>query len=151
MRQINDPSELKHYSAGELKALAEEIREEIIATVADRGGHLASNLGSVELTLALYHVFDMPEDKLIFDVGHQAYTHKLITGRLDGFHRVGCRDGVSRFPQSEESEYDAFTAGHASTAISAALGMAHTRDIMHGDNAVIAVVGSTTPGNPKRG
>lgn len=128
-------------SVDELNALAGEIREEIISTVSERGGHLASNLGAVELTLALHYVFDAPDDKIIFDVGHQAYAHKLLTGRLRQFRNLRCRGGASGFPQSSESEYDSFTAGHASTAISAALGLARTRDIMHGDNQVIAVVG----------
>lgn len=141
MRRIQDPSELKNMSLKDLNVLAEEIREEIIHTVAEQGGHLASNLGAVELTLALHYVFDAPEDKIIFDVGHQTYAHKLVTGRLDAFRKLRSREGVSGFPQSDESEYDAFTAGHASTAISAALGMARTRDIMHGDNHVVAVVG----------
>ena len=141
MREIREPSELKKMSVKELNALAEELREEIIQTVSEHGGHLASNLGMVELTLALHYVFDAPEDKLVFDVGHQAYAHKLLTGRLKGFHELRSRGGVSGFPQCDESEYDSFAAGHASTAISAALGMARTRDIMHGDNHVIAVVG----------
>ena len=128
-------------SISELQALAAEIREEIIHTVAEQGGHLSSNLGAVELTLALHYVFHTPEDKLIFDVGHQAYAHKLVTGRLAEFHKLRSRGGASGFPQSDESEFDAFTAGHASTAISAALGMARTRDIMHGDHQVVAVVG----------
>lgn len=128
-------------SIKELNALAEEMREEIIRVVADQGGHLASNLGAVELTIALHYVFDAPQDKIVFDVGHQAYAHKLLTGRLQGFQKLRSRGGVSGFPQMEESEYDAFTAGHASTAISAALGMARTRDIMHGENNVIAVLG----------
>lgn len=141
MREIHDPSELKNLSVKELNTLAAEIRSEIINTVSEHGGHLASNLGVVELTLALHYVFDTPEDKIIFDVGHQAYAHKLVTGRLEAFRKLRTRGGASGFPQSEESEYDSFTAGHASTAISAALGMARTRDIMRGDNHVIAVVG----------
>lgn len=115
---------------------------EIVATVARHGGHLASNLGAVELTLALHYVFDCPEDKLVFDVGHQSYTHKILTGRLDGFHETLREEGgVSGFPRASESDCDAFTAGHASTAISAALGMARTRDIMGDDYHVVAVVG----------
>ena len=141
MREIREPSELKSMSVKELNALADELRDEIIRTVSEHGGHLASNLGMVELTLALHYVFDAPEDKIVFDVGHQAYAHKLLTGRLQGFHELRSRGGVSGFPQSDESEYDSFAAGHASTAISAALGMARTRDIMRGDNQVIAVVG----------
>ena len=141
MREIRDSAELKRMSVRELNALAEEIRAEIIETVSEHGGHLASNLGAVELTLALHYVFDLPEDKLVFDVGHQAYTHKLLTGRLQGFRKMRTREGVSGFPQCVESDCDAFTAGHASTAISAALGMARTRDIMQGNHHVIAVVG----------
>ena len=109
--------------------------------VSDRGGHLASNLGVVELTIALHYVLDLPEDKLVMDVGHQSYAHKLLTGRQELFKRLRQKDGASGFPQMDESEYDAFTAGHASTAISAALGMARTRDIMHGDYCVAALVG----------
>lgn len=141
MREIRDPSELKKMSVKELNALAAELREEIIRVVSEQGGHLASNLGAIELTLALHYVFDMPEDKIVFDVGHQTYAHKLLTGRAEAFQKLRSRGGASGFPQSEESEYDAFTAGHASTAISGALGMARTRDIMHGDHNVIAVVG----------
>jgi len=141
LKEIREPSELKNLSLKELEVLAEELRQEIIQTVSERGGHLASNLGAVELTLALHYVFDAPEDKIVFDVGHQTYAHKLLTGRLAGFHKLRSHGGVSGFPQSEESEYDAFSAGHASTAISAALGMARTRDIMRGENHVIAVVG----------
>ena len=141
MREIREPSELKKMSVRELQALAGEIREEIIHTVAEQGGHLSSNLGAVELTLAVHYVFDAPEDKLIFDVGHQAYAHKLVTGRLEAFRHLRQHGGASGFPQSDESEYDAFTAGHASTAISAALGLARTRDIMHGENHVVAIVG----------
>ncbi|MBE5808688.1 MAG: 1-deoxy-D-xylulose-5-phosphate synthase, partial [Clostridiales bacterium] len=141
MLEIREPATLKECSIKELKDIAQDLRNEIIDTVALRGGHLASNLGAVELTIALHYVFNTPEDRIIFDVGHQAYAHKLLTGRVEGFRKLRARDGVSGFPQLEESEYDAFTAGHASTAISAALGLARTRDIMHGDNEVIAVVG----------
>ena len=141
MREMREPSELKKMSVRELQALAGEIREEIIHTVAEQGGHLSSNLGAVELTLAVHYVFDAPEDKLIFDGGHQAYAHKLVTGRLEAFRHLRQHGGASGFPQSDESEYDAFTAGHASTASSAALGRARTRDIMHGENHVVAIVG----------
>jgi len=141
LREIHDPSELKKLSVKELNELAAEIREEIISTVSEQGGHLASNLGAVELTLALHYVFDAPDDKLVFDVGHQAYAHKLVTGRLDSFRKLRTRDGASGFPQTDESEFDTFCAGHASTAISAALGMARTRDIMRSENHVVAVVG----------
>ena len=141
LENINDPSDIKKLNIKQLRALAEELRTEIIKVVSDRGGHLASNLGMVELTLAIHYVFDAPEDKLVFDVGHQCYAHKLLTGRYQGFQQLRGKGGVSGFPQAEESEYDAFTAGHASTAISAALGMARTRDIMGSDYSVVALVG----------
>ena len=142
LREIRDPSEIRQMNVRELEALCGEIREEIIRVVSEKGGHLASNLGAVELTVALHYVFETPEDKLIFDVGHQAYAHKLLTGRIQAFERLRERGGASGFPQLEESEYDSFAAGHASNAISAALGMARTRDIMRGENQVIAVVGN---------
>ena len=141
LEKIKSPSDLKKLNIKQLKQLAEEIRREIIDSVSENGGHLASNLGVVELTLAIHYVFDTPEDKLVMDVGHQAYAHKLLTGRYESFKKLRTRGGTSGFPQMEESEYDAFTAGHASTAISAALGMARTRDIMHGDYNVVAMVG----------
>ncbi len=141
LEQIHDPSDLKRLSLKQLRQLAGELRAEIVRVVSERGGHLASNLGMVELTIAIHYVFDTPEDKLVMDVGHQSYAHKLLTGRYAQFQRLRQRDGASGFPQVEESEYDALTAGHASTAISAALGMARTRDIMHGENHVIALVG----------
>ena len=141
LEKIQSPADIKKMNIRQLRQLAEELRTEIIKVVSDRGGHLASNLGMVELTIALHYVFDAPDDKLVFDVGHQSYAHKLLTGRYREFRNLRTRDGVSGFPQMDESEYDAFTAGHASTAISAALGMARTRDIMHADYDVVAVVG----------
>lgn len=141
LEQIHDPSDLKKMNLKQLKQLAEELREEIIKVVSKQGGHLSSNLGMVELTIAMHYVFDAPEDKLVFDVGHQTYAHKLLTGRYTQFQNLRARDGASGFPQAEESEYDSFTAGHASTAISAALGMARSRDIMHDDYNVVALVG----------
>ena len=141
LEQIREPSDIKKLNMKQLRALAEELRAEIIKVVSDRGGHLASNLGMVELTIAMHYVFDAPRDKLVFDVGHQCYAHKLLTGRYKSFQRLRGKGGASGFPQMEESEYDAFTAGHASTAISAALGMARTRDIMRGDFSVVALVG----------
>lgn len=141
LEQLRDPSDLKKLNIKQLQQLADELRKEIIEVVSDRGGHLASNLGMVELTIALHYVFDTPEDKLVFDVGHQTYAHKLLTGRYEEFKKLRIKNGASGFPQMEESEYDSFTAGHASTAISAALGMARTRDIMNDDYSVVAVVG----------
>lgn len=141
LKDIQNPAQLKNMSNRELQALAVEIREELINAVAECGGHLASNLGVVELTLALHRVFDCPEDKFVFDVGHQCYVHKLLTGRYQNFRSLRKEGGISGFPDADESAYDTFIAGHASTAISAALGMARTRDVMHADNRVVAVVG----------
>ena len=141
IEQIHEPADLKKLSIKQLNQLCEELRAEIINVVSEHGGHLASNLGVVELTVAMHYVFDAPEDKLVMDVGHQAYAHKLLTGRYNAFHTLRQKGGISGFPQQDESEFDAFTAGHASTAISAALGMARTRDIMRGDYDVVALVG----------
>ena len=139
--QIGTPNVLKTLSIEELEDLASQIRTELVSTVSKTGGHLASNLGVVELTLALHRVFNMPADKLIFDVGHQSYVHKLLTGRYDRFHTLRSYGGLSGFPKRDESEYDAFETGHASTAISAALGMARARDMQQQDHQVIALVG----------
>ncbi|MGD8508228.1 MAG: 1-deoxy-D-xylulose-5-phosphate synthase N-terminal domain-containing protein, partial [Syntrophobacterales bacterium] len=138
---IDGPQDLKSLSIEELYQLAEEIRDEIICTVSSNGGHLAPNLGAVELTLALHYVFDAPQDLIVWDVGHQAYAHKLITGRRDRFHTIRTHGGISGFPKRSESPYDAFGVGHASTSISAALGLA-TGKFMKGDpERVIAVIG----------
>nr|MBR4279575.1 1-deoxy-D-xylulose-5-phosphate synthase [Clostridia bacterium] len=139
--QIESPQILKDLSIEEMADLAGQIRSELVATTARNGGHLASNLGVVELTLALHRVFDMPKDKLIFDVGHQSYVHKMLTGRYDRFHTLRKYGGISGFPKRSESEYDAFETGHASTAISAALGMARARDQLGQSHQVIALVG----------
>ncbi len=141
LKEIQNPSQLKKMSLQELESLAAEIREELVRTVSENVGHLSSNLGVVELTIAMHYVFDCPEDKFVFDVGHQSYVHKLLTGRYERFSTLRCQSGLSGFPDAEESPYDTFVAGHASTAISAALGMVRTRDIMHGKNHVVAVVG----------
>ncbi|MBN2240926.1 MAG: 1-deoxy-D-xylulose-5-phosphate synthase [Dehalococcoidales bacterium] len=138
---INSPSDLKTLSAGEIEQLASEIRDELVEIVSVTGGHLASNLGAIELTLALHRVFDSPIDKIVWDVGHQAYTHKLLTGRRDRFPTLRQYGGLSGFTSREESEYDAFGAGHASTSISAALGMAVARDLSGDDYHVVAVIG----------
>ena len=139
--KVNSPEDLKQLSPGELKQLAKEIREKIIETVSQTGGHLASSLGATELTIALHRVFDTPKDKIIWDVGHQCYAHKLITGRKDRFCTLRQYQGLSGFPKREESEYDAFDTGHSSTSISAALGMALARDYQDEKYHVVAVIG----------
>ena len=122
--QIHYSFDVKKLDIEELGELCKEIREEILFTVSKNGGHLASNLGVVELTVALHYVFDLPRDKLVWDVGHQSYTHKLLTGRAERFHTLRQHGGVSGFPKREESPYDTFDSGHSGTSISAALGMA---------------------------
>ena len=139
--ELRFPQELKGLSYAELNGLAEEIRTELVTTVSRNGGHLASNLGIVELTIALHRVFDMPTDQLVFDVGHQSYVHKLLTGRLEQFRTLRSFGGLSGFPKRAESDYDVFETGHASTAISAALGLARARDYQSRKHHVVAVVG----------
>ncbi len=141
LEKIDSPADLRGLSFKDLAALAEELREEIIATCAANGGHLAPSLGVVELTIALHRVFVTPNDKIVWDVGHQAYAHKLLTGRRDRFRTLRTFGGISGFPKPEESPHDAFVAGHASTSISAGLGMAVGRDLKKGSNKVIAVIG----------
>jgi 1-deoxy-D-xylulose-5-phosphate synthase len=138
---IKSPADLKALSIDRLPTLAQEIRQRLIDTVAVTGGHLASNLGVVELTIALHYVFDGPRDKIVWDVGHQAYTHKLLTGRGDRFHTLRQRGGISGFTRRSESEHDPWGAGHGSTAISAALGFALARQLRGSSEAVVAVVG----------
>lgn len=141
LEKIHSPRDLEGMNYIQLEQLSAEIRKELISTVSSNGGHLASNLGVVELTLALHRVFHMPEDKLIFDVGHQSYVHKMITGRFDQFSSLRTYGGIAGFPKRSESEYDCFETGHASTAISAALGIARARDYLGQKYEVIAVVG----------
>ena len=141
LSEIVSPESIKSLSREELQALAGEIRETIIRTVAVNGGHLASNLGVVELTIALHRAFNCPRDKIIFDVGHQCYPHKILTGRYASFGTLRKTDGLCGFPRREESPCDAFDTGHASTAVSAALGMARARDLKGEDYKVVAVVG----------
>ena len=141
LQQIKSPDDIKQMKIPELKVLAQEIREEMIQVVSENGGHLAPNLGVVELTLALHMVFHTPEDKIIWDVGHQSYVHKLLTGRYEQFHTVRTLNGLSGFPKRSESVHDAFGAGHSSTSISAAVGFAKARDLRGDNNNVIAVIG----------
>lgn len=140
MREISD-GELKSASLSQLKGICSELREEILAAVSACGGHLSSNLGAVELTVALHRVFDFPRDKIVFDVGHQCYTHKLLSGRAGAFCTLRQEGGLSGFPKRSESDYDCYGTGHAGTAISAALGFAKVRDLKGEDHAVIALVG----------
>jgi 1-deoxy-D-xylulose-5-phosphate synthase len=139
--QVNSPEDLKKIPMENLKELAEEIREKIITVVSKNGGHLAPSLGMVELTLALHYVFSSPQDKIIWDVGHQSYAHKLLTGRKDRFESLRKYEGISGFPKKSESQHDVFGVGHASTSISAALGMACARDQKEEKFSVVAVVG----------
>jgi 1-deoxy-D-xylulose-5-phosphate synthase len=139
--KIDSPADLKGLSLAELEELATELRHEIINTVTTTGGHLASNLGVVELTIALHRVFNSPRDKIIWDVGHQSYVHKLLTGRRSDFNSLRQYGGLSGFTCRDESEHDPFGSGHASTSISAALGMAVARDLAGDDYHVLAVIG----------
>ncbi|MFA6392145.1 MAG: 1-deoxy-D-xylulose-5-phosphate synthase [Patescibacteria group bacterium] len=141
LEKIKNPNNLKKFSVSELDEIAKELRETIISTVAVNGGHLASNLGVVELTLALHYVFDSPLDKIIWDVGHQSYVHKLLTGRYDEFPTLRMHRGISGFPKITENEHDAFGTGHSSTSISAALGILEGRDQNKERFKVIAVIG----------
>lgn len=138
---INSPADVKALSLEQLKQLAEEIRQLLISVISKTGGHLAPNLGVVELSLALHRVFTTPKDKIVFDVGHQSYIHKIITGRREQFSTLRQYGGLSGFPKRSESEHDAFGTGHSSTSISAALGMAVARDLQGDDYNVIAVIG----------
>ena len=138
---INDPADLRTLRREQLPELAREIRARLIATVARTGGHLAASLGAVELAIALHYVFESPRDRIVWDVGHQAYAHKLLTGRRERFDTLRQLGGISGFPRRSESPHDAFDTGHGSTAIAAGLGMAKARDLSGGDYAVVAVVG----------
>lgn len=135
------PEDIKRCSKSELNVLCDELRNIIYDTVTECGGHLASNLGAVEPTVALFYVFDFPKDKIIFDVGHQCYAYKLLSGRMDRFSTLRKEGGISGFPKRKESEYDCYDTGHAGTSVSAALGIAKARDLMHEDYNVIAFIG----------
>lgn len=141
LNKISLPQDLKKLSLEELKILCDEIRGKIITTVSQNGGHLASNLGVVELTVALHKVFDFPKDKLVFDVGHQCYAHKILTGRLEKLSTIRKENGISGFPRRGESEYDTFSTGHSSTSISAAFGLLQANHILENDSSVVALIG----------
>ena len=141
IQEIKDPRFLKKYNEKELNELCTDIRKFIINSVSKTGGHLASNLGVVELTVALHYVFTSPYDKFIFDVGHQSYTHKILTGRADKFNTLRQYGGMSGFQKRDESIHDPFESGHTSTSIAAALGFAYVRDLNKEKNDVIAIIG----------
>jgi 1-deoxy-D-xylulose-5-phosphate synthase len=139
--QIKSSRDVKKLDLEELETLCQEIREEILSTVSKTGGHLASSLGVVEMTAVLHYVFDFPRDKVVWDVGHQSYAHKLLTGRRDRFHTLRQYEGISGFPKRDESPYDAFDSGHSGTSISSALGMAEARRLKGEEGRIIAVIG----------
>lgn len=141
LNQVDNPDDLRKLNISEKEELAKELRELVIDTVSKTGGHLASNLGVVELTIALHSVFNTPKDKIVWDVGHQTYIHKILTGRKSKINTLRSLNGLAGFPKAVESEYDAFDTGHSSTSISSALGMARARDIKGEKNSVIAVIG----------
>src|SRR5215468_4989142 len=141
LEKINDPADLRRLSESELPQLAREIREFIIASVSRTGGHLSSNLGTIELAIALHYVFDTPRDRLVWDVGHQTYAHKILTGRRAGMAQLRQYGGIAGFPRRVESEYDSFGTAHSSTSISAALGMAVAAKRKGEKRSVVAVIG----------
>src|SRR6187402_2996200 len=141
LAQIESPEDLRRFPDDQLPAIADELRRYLIEAVASSGGHFGAGLGVVELTVALHHVFDTPRDRLIWDVGHQSYPHKILTGRRDRIRTLRQAEGLSGFTKRSESEYDPFGAAHASTSISAALGFAAARDAKGQDNKVVAVIG----------
>ncbi len=141
LEKINGPQDIKKLDKAEIELLAQEIRDFLIEKISTTGGHLASNLGVVELTMAMYLTFDLPKDKIIWDVGHQSYTHKILSGRKAEFDELRQYGGMSGFPKTKESPCDAFNTGHSSTSISAGLGMAQGRDLQGGDYTIVSVIG----------
>src|SRR4030042_2860573 len=144
---VNCPEDLKNLNREELERLSREIRETIVHTISRNGGHLASSLGAVELAIALPRVYDSPRDRIIWDVGHQSYAHKILTGRRESFSTIRTHDGLSGFPDPFESLHDPFSGGHAGTSISAALGMAVAGDLDGADTNVVAVIGDGSIGS----
>ena len=141
LEQIEKVNDIKKLNKKEYPLLAEEIRKFLIEKISETGGHLGSNLGTVELTMALHLSLDLPMDKIIFDVGHQSYTHKVLTGRKDGFDTLRKYHGMSGFPKRKESDCDCFDTGHSSTSISAGLGMVKARDLSGGTETIVSVIG----------
>jgi 1-deoxy-D-xylulose-5-phosphate synthase len=141
LETINTPADLRHLTPDQLPLLARELRDFIVQSVSQTGGHLSSNLGTIELTVALHYVFDTPRDRLVWDVGHQTYAHKVLTGRRAGMAKLRQSGGVAGFPRRSESEYDTFGTAHSSTSISAALGMAIAAKLKGDQRKVVAVIG----------
>ena len=141
LKQFQFPEDLKDMDFDELELLSYEIRDFLIEKVSKTGGHLSSNLGAVELTIALHRCFDAPRDKIIWDVGHQTYVHKILTGRVDGFDTLRKYGGMSGFPKHRDSKYDLFDTGHSSTSLSLGLGLAAARDLAGDDYNVVSVIG----------
>ena len=141
LRSINSPADLRAQPESELGEVCAQLRDYLIKTVATRGGHFAAGLGTVELTVALHYVFETPSDRLVWDVGHQAYPHKVLTGRRDRLDTIKQGGGLAPFPTRAESEYDTFGVGHSSTSISAALGMAVAAELEKADRKVVAIIG----------
>ncbi|MCK5651071.1 MAG: 1-deoxy-D-xylulose-5-phosphate synthase, partial [Gemmatimonadetes bacterium] len=139
--RVKYPSDVRDLSREELHQLVEEVRNRHVDVVSEIGGHFGASLGVAELTVALHYVFETPKDKLVWDVGHQAYIHKILTGRNDRLPTIRQKDGLAPFLRRDESEYDAFGAGHAATSISAALGIAVGRDLRGGDEKVVGIIG----------
>ena len=146
LNKIKSPKDLEHLTVEQLQVLASEIREKIINTCAQTGGHVAPSLGVVELTIALYKAFDADVDKIIWDVGHQTYAQKLITGRYSQFHTIRTYKGISGFPKRKESKYDVFDTGHSSTSLSAATGFALARDLRGDKFNIVSVIGDGSLG-----
>ena len=141
LSRIAVPADLREFPETELPAIADELRGYLIDAVSQSGGHFGAGLGVIELTVALHYAFETPTDRLVWDVGHQCYPHKILTGRRDTIHTVKQKDGVAPFPKREESEYDTFGVGHSSTSISAALGMAVANAALGNERKVVAVIG----------
>src|SRR5512140_1640372 len=141
LETVSDPADLRRFDRKQLAELARELREFLVESVSSTGGHLSSNLGTVELTIALHYVFSTPEDRLVWDVGHQTYGHKILTGRREGMKRLRQKGGMAGFPRREESPYDTFGTAHSSTSISAALGMAVAAALQKQQRNVVAVIG----------
>src|SRR6187455_2350787 len=141
LKNINFPEDLRRLNESDLQEVSRELRDFIIDIVSVNGGHFGASLGVVELTVALHYVFNTPKDKLVWDVGHQSYPHKILTGRKEKLHTIRKKDGLAPFLRIDESEYDVFGAGHASTSISAALGIAAARDFAGDDYKVVAIIG----------